>query len=814
VDEVATLVIRVKSEDVDGAKRALNGLGYSAKEAETATGKLGNAWKTMAGLFSGLVGIGTVIGALTKLKDTARDFESLEAQLKTATGSAENAAIAFQALTDFATQTPFDLKQTVGAFIQLTNLGLTPSERALRSYGDTASAMGIQIADMVYTVSRASAGEYEPLRKLGITARQEADGLAFTFRGVTTVVKNSTKEIENYFIGLGEKNFAGAMTERMGTLEGKLSNLGDAWDQLFYRIAKSGGSDLMKTAIDQAISALEELTAMVASGQLAGYIDAFLNKFAGVWEAFKTLRDEWKSSAGDASTAVGWIVDKIAMIPESLTAASKLFGAGMGYLVEVAVATGRGIYDGLTAYFEVFKANLKTTVENAHLLLSPSTLATGVMNIYRDGSKNVTKFGEDVANVWSSYTNKINSAGDALGRYTDRTLLEYDLSKKSTAEKMQAADDLRAKWDAAEKARRGSGGDRTAGFRTSGDGATAEFRAMVLSLRTQEQVLADSFAKRRQLILDNTNNENGLQDQLLAQLEDRYTEERKRMLDKSGLDLEVKASVLEDQQAMEMVMLNRGYDEQQKALERAKSAKLITEDEYHRRSEQLEKRRLASSTQLANEQMATVRTKQLQMYSDVLSIGATIADQMANLVKGNSDAAKAMFVVSKAIAIAQAIVNTELAATKALAEGGFIMGIPMSVAIRALGYTSVGLMAATSIMEYGGKFEHGGMIPAGKVGMTQEAGFELVRGPAVVTSARTTADILSGMNSGGQPVTVNVYNNTSAEVEVQERETDQGKILEIIVKKAEQTMARNIRTGSSPLGPAIEGAYGLRRGAA
>ena len=52
---------------------------------------------------------------------------------------------------------------------------------------------------------------------------------------------------------------------------------------------------------------------------------------------------------------------------------------------------------------------------------------------------------------------------------------------------------------------------------------------------------------------------------------------------------------------------------------------------------------------------------------------------------------------SKAAAIAQAIINTELAATKAMAEGGMIFGIPASMAIRAAGYASVGLIAGQTL---------------------------------------------------------------------------------------------------------------------
>ena len=69
----------------------------------------------------------------------------------------------------------------------------------------------------------AGTGEFERLKEFGIKASKEGDNVSFTFRGVTTTVKNSAAEIEGYLIKLGETNFGGAMADRMATLEGSLA---------------------------------------------------------------------------------------------------------------------------------------------------------------------------------------------------------------------------------------------------------------------------------------------------------------------------------------------------------------------------------------------------------------------------------------------------------------------------------------------------------------------------------------------------------------------------------------------------------------
>ena len=55
---------------------------------------------------------------------------------------------------------------------------------------------------------------------------------------------------------------------------------------------------------------------------------------------------------------------------------------------------------------------------------------------------------------------------------------------------------------------------------------------------------------------------------------------------------------------------------------------------------------------------------------------------------------------------------------------------------------------------FAGFFQNGGFIPRGQFGIVGESGPEIVNGPARVTSAADTADILSG--SGGNNVTINV----------------------------------------------------------
>ena len=134
---------------------------------------------------------------------------------------------------------------------------------------------------------------------------------------------------------------------------------------------------------------------------------------------------------------------------------------------------------------------------------------------------------------------------------------------------------------------------------------------------------------------------------------------------------------------------------------------------------------------------------QLQNANMMLQSTGSVLGQFSDLLKEagleNSALSKAVFIAQKAIAIGQAIVNTELAATQALAYGG-PAGPAMAAAVRALGYTSVAIMTATSIMEAKNKFAKGAAfqggnvvstptyfpMSGGKTGLMGEAGAEAV----------------------------------------------------------------------------------------
>jgi hypothetical protein len=248
------------------------------------------------------------------------------------TGSSANAALAFRELEKFANNTPYALEQSVTAFTKLVSLGLNPSQKALMAYGNTAAAMGKDLNQMIEAVADATTGEFERLKEFGIKASQQGDKVSFTFQGVTTTVKKNAAEIEGYLQGIGENNFAGAMENRMATLDGAISNLADSWDGLFRAISSQGAGGIIEDQVREATAALNELNIVISSGQGLGYINAWGVQWHSTTEDIKVAIDsvdaflkekliDWGLSSQESSTIMS---DAFWQFPANIRAAIQI----------------------------------------------------------------------------------------------------------------------------------------------------------------------------------------------------------------------------------------------------------------------------------------------------------------------------------------------------------------------------------------------------------------------------------------------------------------------------------------------------------
>ena len=236
--------------------------------------RLGTRFTAMASAVSAALSAIAVGALVSKVVEAQRQFDVLFASLKTMTGGTEQATAAWERLVEFAATTPYSLEQAVQGFVKLKALGLDPSERAMTSFGNTAAAMGKDLMQMIEAVADASTGEFERLKEFGIKSKAEGDKVTFTFQNVKTTIQNNAQAITEYLTKIGEVNFGGAMSERMKTLDGDISNLQDSMQALYLSVSQSGFGDVVATSVQKATQAVQELTQSIKQGELTEYFDA------------------------------------------------------------------------------------------------------------------------------------------------------------------------------------------------------------------------------------------------------------------------------------------------------------------------------------------------------------------------------------------------------------------------------------------------------------------------------------------------------------------------------------------------------------
>lgn len=789
--DIARLQLRIESVEAELAARRLKDLDGAAGKAEGASSRL---MGTFTKLIAPLTAAVSAMGALNKLVSVQREFDVLNAGLLTATGSAENAAIAFEALQDFAKNTPYGLAQATEGFTKLVNLGLEPSERALMSYGNTAAAMGKDMSQMIEAVADATTGEFERLKEFGIKASSEGDRVKFTFRGVTTEIGKNAAEIEQYLMALGENEFAGAMENRMNSLDGAIAGLGDSWDALWLTISQQGIGDLITDAVNMASAALEELTAMIASGEMEGYLDAIAAAFGGwgrdIEATLEILTKLWQDATeewGDeGESVVKFLIDAFAQFPQNVRA-----------FIQIAVVEVMNFFDRLVA--------------------RATYAREAIAAIFND---------DTIEAAGQRYANRMAQLYELRQESLTDIMRERDADIQASKDRAEAARKLREEYDKAAEARRGDG-DRLARFRVNpgvkGDddgGSSAsrkaaeaaakaqqrEFENLVASLRTEEEAVEESYRKRKEIIERNTADGSQLRADLMARLDKDHADQLARIQEQQNKEVEsLRSQLMTEEEAiqesynrrMQIIAESKSLDaasraemEQRVAEEREKALAgleqqrqrerdslyngLLTEEEMLVQSYERKRQQILEAEEVTELERQDLLRRLKQQFDDemqqaemartqaMLASGEQLFGGLAGLAKSyageQSNAYRALFAVSKAFSVAQAALSISTGLAKAQ-ELGFPANLAEMARVAATGASILGQINGAN---FAGAYDQGGQIPAGKIGLVGEYGPELVRGPATVTGRVATDRKLrenGGQDGGPAPApVVNVRN--------------------------------------------------------
>lgn len=749
--DVASLVVKVTEQGAKATSDRLDNLSKSAKVAGAAV--------------TGLAAVvaATAYKAAQELVESQRQLDKMSASLKTLTGSTQGAKQALSILQDFARDTPYGLEQAVEGFRKLVALGLTPSEEALRSYGNTASAMGKDLNQMIEAVADASTFEFERLKEFGIKAKQNQSDIEFTFQGTTTVVKKNAADIEQYLLSIGNVNFAGAMADQANTLNGAIASAEDSWSQLKMTLATSLDVGSLAEPLRYIDDLIQEINAQVASGEfvaemkmwgdmaseVGGAIEAsFDAAFGMVGDALNALNSAWNytsesitgSGEETASTIAESAADALDFIAQEFTAMERFFED----MVKGAQDAGRLVKAALTPGESVAEAkNL-----NFQLALAMDT-QRGVADLTRKSFREQVEAQEDLIALKRAAYDIDKEAAKAEG------LGKFKVSGKDSGSTGDSADKAAKKSiDAFEHQKKAAEDFYYQSIHLNDD----VFQKIQANQEEQLTKLQEFYSNR---LLSDQQYETAKTQIMLEADTARQAELDKREKERLEKQFSADAYVAQMQALAEgeFAELDRQYEVKLQKLNDFHAQGLIAEETYQQ------------TLNAMNDTYALGRAK---------ATGAAFGNMASNIGSALGEASTAY----KAFAIAQATIATYTSAVEAYKStaaipvvGPFLAPVAAAAAVAA-GLANVGKIRSAR--------EQGGNLAAGQMSTIAERGKPEVIMPASASRVRTAEQMRqimgeSGAKSGGDNVTI--VNNTTGRIDSAATERDDEGRLRIIISE-------------------------------
>ncbi|MEF6102143.1 hypothetical protein U9Z36_20960 [Escherichia coli] len=766
--DVASLVVKVSEQGAKATSDRLDNLSKSAKVAGAA----------VAGLAS--IVAATAYKAAQELVESQRQLDKMSASLKTLTGSTQGARQALSILQDFARDTPYGLEQAVEGFRKLVALGLTPSEEALRSYGNTAAAMGKDLNQMIEAVADASTFEFERLKEFGIKAKQNKNDVEFTFQGTTTVVKKSAADIEQYLLNIGNVNFAGAMADQANTLNGAIASASDSWSQLKMTLATSLDVGALAEPIRYIDDLIQELNAQVASGELAAEMRMWGDIASEVGSAIEMSFDAAFGFVGDAINGLNELWD---FSSKSITDSGEQTATT---IAESAADALDFIAEEFTAMERFFEDMVKGAQDAGRLVKAAFTPGESV-----DVAKNINF---------------------QLGMALDTQRDVADLTRKSFREQVEAQQNIvalkRAAYDIDKEAAKEEGLSK---FKVTGTGGGSEddsagakaAKKAADAFERQKKAAEDFYYQSIHLNDDVFQKIEANQEQQLTKLQEFYGNQllsdqqyenaktqimleadtaRQEELDKREKERQEKKQKGDDfmaqimgQNATELELLD--IQEQQKlaVADKYREQGLISEKQYQ------------AALNAINEQYATKRA----------DATATAFGNMASNIGSALGEASGAY---KAFAIVQATIATYTAAIEAYKSTAAIPVVgPFLAPVAAAAAVGAGMAQISAIRS---AREQGGQLSAGQASTIAERGKPEVIMPAGASRVRTAQQMKEIMGQNGSssgPSNVTIVNNTSSQIgNVSTEQDDEGRLRIII----EEQVAASLQNSNSKISKA------------
>ena len=765
----------------------LRKMGRDTKKQSKGIGKdfaaMGAAWKSAIAA----IATGAMAGAVSK--ELIATEKSVAAFIES-TGSLADARAQFELLQQAARDTiqPFDALKA--AALDLRRNGIEPTAAQLKTFSQIAYSSGQSLETVAGAFTGVIQGNYRGLKQLGITAQDTGNTLVLTYKGVTTEVQKNTGALADYFAEIGRQN-DGALEYLQGGLTGAVNKMENAWGDFIRAIGESGLGDLIKTMVNEAATALDDITAWINDNREP--IKSFFNSVIEGWRAISsatksaakfvtdTVQQLWEDSGLASAAGIKSIGDALSQFFNFARAGflmvARAADTTWARIKGTAVAQWEGITTTVSELsFSKGQKAFSDAMDNARAEVASlgKTYDTAITLVFKDIEKNL----QDIATGRIART---IAAGVQGAQKPELPVFEFPATGKTGGGK-------------------GRGGG-TRAPKPEKDGWPEYFagvKALAKNGYTAVEKLRAEHGERiqelnRQFAESNSANE---AEYAAAKkvIDDDYTRQFREQQQEAR-------DFLRDMRADETEAIDAEYRERLERLRLYHEQGLILEQEYQQGladiRKEYEKKRDDTKAALPPEVK-----KETESLREIAGGVNTLSDAFSNLTQGMSESSasyKALFALQKSFAIASATVNAFAAWMEALNTKPFIpAGLAAYANAVALTTGIIGQLQSVTMHDKGGR------IPAGGLGIVGEYGPEVIEGPANVTSRRRTAAMAeAAFNAGTGAVTVNLYEDASRAGQTESETAGDGeRIINIFVS--------NIRRGGR-MATALENTYQIRR---
>lgn len=283
-DQINNMVDATKKSASEGVKN----VSQMSKGFNDLNGTLKTVGSTMVAVFAAE----QLKDFVKQVVDITSQFQRLEAVLTNTLGSQSKARAALMDIQQLAAKTPFSVIELTENFIKLANRGVRPTMEQMTRLGDVAATLGKPFEQVVEALL--DINNPERWKEIGIKAETAGNKVKLSFRDTTVEVDRTVQGVTDAVVALGKmEGVAGSMAAISETLGGKISNLGDAWDQFLTTVGDSekGVLNGVVSLLTDAVNKAKELVTTDSQKAQAKSLEVYNEQLEKVQKIYATTKD-------------------------------------------------------------------------------------------------------------------------------------------------------------------------------------------------------------------------------------------------------------------------------------------------------------------------------------------------------------------------------------------------------------------------------------------------------------------------------------------------------------------------------------------